>query len=60
MSVTKSTERAYQAGYPERFAQAALGHGSRAIHHAYARRAKITCPSLDGYEVKIAEAKIAA
>jgi integrase len=40
-------ERAYAAGYPERYAQAALGHGSRAVHHAYARAAKVVCPSLD-------------
>ena len=43
-------ERAYTAGYPERFAQAALGHKSRAVHRAYARRADVVCPSLDTYE----------
>ena len=42
-------ERAYAAGYPERFAQAALGHESPAIHYAYARKAKVVCPSLEGY-----------
>lgn len=46
-------ERAFRAGYPERFAQAALGHGSHAIHHAYARRAKVVCPTLEAYEGKI-------
>lgn len=46
-------ERAFAAGYPERFAQAALGHGSRAIHHAYARGAKVNCPALENYESKI-------
>lgn len=43
-------ERAYQAGYPERYAQAALGHGSRVVHHAYARSAKVNCPALEDYE----------
>ena len=42
-------ERAFSIGYPERFAQAALGHESRAVHRAYARKAKVCCPSLDGY-----------
>ena len=42
-------ERAFSVGYPERFAQAALGHDSRAIHHAYARKAKVNCPSLEDY-----------
>jgi integrase len=46
-------ERAFSAGYPERYAQAALGHGSQAIHHAYARRAKVNCPALEEYESKI-------
>jgi integrase len=32
-------ERAREAGYPERAAQEVLGHGSKAIHRAYARRA---------------------
>lgn len=35
-------ERAYSAGYEERFAQAALGHKNRAVHHAYAKRAVVT------------------
>jgi len=30
-------ERARKAGYPERFAQEALGHNSKAVHRAYAR-----------------------
>ena len=46
-------ERAFEHGYPERFAQAALGHSSRAIHQAYAKRAKVICPSLEEYERKI-------
>lgn len=43
-------ERAFVAGYPERFAQAALGHKSRAVHRAYARRADVICPSLEAFE----------
>jgi integrase len=46
-------ERAYVAGYDERFAQAALGHASRAVHHAYARKAKVVCPPLENCETKI-------
>lgn len=38
-------ERAKAAGYPERFAQLALGHGSKAVHRAYARQARVTLPS---------------
>ena len=40
-------ERAYSAGYEERFAQAALGHKSRAVHYAYAKRAIVICPPLE-------------
>lgn len=43
-------ERAKQCGYPERFAQEALGHNSKAIHRAYARKAKVKLPSLESYE----------
>lgn len=46
-------ERAYAAGYPERFAQAALGHKSRAIHHTYARRAIVVCPPLEDIANKV-------
>ena len=46
-------ERAYEHGYPERFAQAALGHSSKAVHQAYAKRAKVICPSLEEYESKV-------
>lgn len=46
-------ERAAELGYPERFAQAALGHKSRAVHHAYAKGAQIICPALDDQERKI-------
>ncbi len=43
-------ERAKTAGYPERFAQAALGHNSAAIHRAYARKAQVKLPALEEYE----------
>jgi integrase len=43
-------ERAKRAGYPERFAQEALGHNSKAVHRAYARQAKVELPSLGDYE----------
>jgi integrase len=43
-------ERAKQCGYPERFAQEALGHNSQAVHRAYSRKAKVKLPSLENYE----------
>ena len=43
-------ERARKCGYPERFAQEALGHNSKAVHRAYARHAQVTLPSLEQYE----------
>jgi integrase len=46
-------ERAKCAGYPERFAQMALGHNSRAIHRAYAKKAQVVLPPLEEYEQKI-------
>jgi integrase len=50
-------ERAKVAGMPERFAQAALGHNSKAIHRAYAKRAEIIVPSLEDYERKALAAR---
>jgi integrase len=50
-------ERACSAGMPEREAQAHLGHGSRAIHRAYARNAEVVTLPLDHYE-KIKAAKL--
>ena len=47
-------ERAKMVGMPERFAQAALGHNSKAIHRAYAKKAVIIAPSLEDYERKAA------
>jgi len=43
-------ERAKSKGYPERFAQSALGHSSKAVHRAYARGAKVKCPSLEEFQ----------
>ena len=43
-------ERAKSCGYPERFAQVALGHNSRAVHEAYASGAAPVLPALDEYE----------
>ncbi len=43
-------ERAKAAGYPQRFAQAALGHTSRAVHEAYAKSALVICPALEDFE----------
>jgi len=34
----------------ERFAQQALGHNSKAVHHAYSKHAEVTVPSLDDWE----------
>jgi integrase len=56
-------ERAKKAGYPERFAQEALGHNSKAVHRAYARKAQVELPALGDYERQRAmflEGKIAA
>jgi integrase len=47
-------ERAKLVGMPERFAQAALGHNSSAIHRAYAKHAQIIVPSLEQYEAAAA------
>lgn len=43
-------ERAKTCGYPERFAQEALGHQSKAVHRAYSRKAQVTLPALEDYE----------
>jgi integrase len=43
-------ERAKVVGYPERFAQLALGHNSKAVHRAYAKNAHVTLPPLEDYE----------
>jgi integrase len=43
-------ERARIAGMPERFAQESLGHGSKAVHRAYSKKAQVNLPSLEEYE----------
>ena len=42
-------ERALAVGLPERFAMKALGHSSKAIHHAYAKNAVVEVPALETY-----------
>ena len=46
-------ERAKEAGYPERYAMQALGHSSKAVHRAYAKKAHVKLPPLEEYERKI-------
>jgi integrase len=48
-------QRAKASGYPQRFAQEALGHSSRAVHEAYAKGAFVICPALDEYEAAAAQ-----
>ena len=43
-------ERAKTAGMPERFAMENLGHNSKAVHRAYAKRALVKIPSLEKFE----------
>jgi len=42
-------ERARQCGFPQRFAQEALGHNSKAVHAAYAKKAEVHIPSLENW-----------
>ena len=51
-------ERAQSCGYPERFAMVNLGHASKAIHRAYAKKARVICPSLETYEKDFQEKKV--
>jgi integrase len=53
-------ERAKTGRMPERFAQQALGHSSKAFVRAYSRKAKVVVPSLEDYEAKIAPMTMAA
>jgi len=46
-------ERAKVAGMPERFAQQALGHSSKAFARAYSKNAKVRVPSLEDFERKL-------
>jgi integrase len=50
-------ERAKTCGYPERFAQEALGHNSKAVHRAYARKAQVVIPTLEDYEKHHSDSK---
>ena len=45
-------QRARACGYPQRWAQNALGHDSEAVHQAYASGGVAVCPSLDEYEIR--------
>lgn len=51
-------ERAKVCGYPERYAQMALGHNSKAVHRAYARQAQVALPPLEDYERLRTEGKV--
>ena len=51
-------ERAKVVGYPERFAQLALGHNSKAVHRAYSRKAQVTLPPLEEYEKNMVAAPV--
>lgn len=42
-------------GYPQRFAQEALGHNSKAVHAAYAKKAEVRIPSLEQWERQMNE-----
>ena len=46
-------ERAKEAGYPEQYAMQALGHSSKAVDRAYAKKAHVNLPPLEEYERKI-------
>lgn len=43
-------ERSADSGYPERYAQRALGQNSKIVHRAYAKKAQKELPSLEEYE----------
>lgn len=52
-------ERAKVVGMPERYAQQALGHSSKAFARAYSKKAKVIVPSLEDYEAKIVQLPMA-
>lgn len=52
-------ERAKVAGMPERYAQQALGHSSKAFARSYSKNALVVVPSLEAYERKAAPAAAA-
>ncbi len=43
-------QRAKACGYPQRFAQQALGHSSRAVHEFYAQDAVVICPPIEAFQ----------
>ena len=45
-------ERAKVVGMPERYAQQALGHSSKAFARSYSKNARVVVPSLEEYERK--------
>jgi len=45
-------ERAKVVGMPERYAQQALGHSSKAFARSYSKNARVVVPSLEEYEQK--------
>jgi integrase len=51
-------ERSADSGYPERYAQRALGQNSKMVHRAYARKAQGQLPSLEAYEEAMNNGKI--
>lgn len=50
-------ERSAEAGYPERYAQQVLGQNSKAVHRAYAKKARKQLPSLEEYEAACQQAE---
>ncbi len=48
-------ERARKCGFPQRFAQEALGHNSKAVHAAYAKKAEVHLPSLEDWGKQMKE-----
>jgi len=52
-------ERAKTAGMPERYAQQALGHSSKAFARSYSKNALVVVPSLEAYEHKTAQVAVA-
>ncbi len=51
-------ERSANSGYPERYAQRALGQNSKIVHRAYARKAQGQLPSLEDYEAVLSSGKL--
>lgn len=51
-------ERAKTCGFPERYAQQALGQSSKAVHRAYAANAEVRIPSMEDYERREAASNV--